>query len=438
MASNAFSTLVDDSSDDGNIKSTSTALSYEQRKWIYRNNNNNNNNNNNQHQFKVISYNILADGENLALSSKHDYCSLELRRWELRFKKIKYELSLYDPDIICLQEILPNAFLSDFQPYLDEEGYLGTYSRDPNSGNYIAVSTFVKKSMFKIISEKNVNFSNMIEKGVHSGKFKKKLEKLRESVLLQLLKHKTSGNLILNMNTHIHWNPSYPNVKAQQCEFACKAAIKFLKESCGGLEIEKDNIGVVFAGDFNSIRNVQLHFLPTIQQQWYKHNEEKNKLGGAYQLLSTGTLPQTHPEHPDSFAKSTPPIIATKETTSNENPRKKKTKKNQPVYVGMLQTNLDFNHVYKDFKIPFTTKCPDFQGPLDYLFFTRKTLECKGYLEMPYALKTDNHNGNNDNNNNNNNNNEKPTSNDFPYIPDAVWPSDHLAIGGIFEFKIGK
>ena len=57
---------------------------------------------------------------------------------------------------------------------------------------------------------------------------------------------------------------------------------------------------------------------------------------------------------------------------------------------------------------------------------------------MPYALKTDNHNGNNDNNNNNNNNNEKPTSNDFPYIPDAVWPSDHLAIGGIFEFKIGK
>ena len=110
MASNAFSTLVDDSSDDGNIKSTSTALSYEQRKWIYRNNNNNNNN---QHQFKVISYNILADGENLALSSKHDYCSLELRRWELRFKKIKYELSLYDPDIICLQEVEFTAYKND-------------------------------------------------------------------------------------------------------------------------------------------------------------------------------------------------------------------------------------------------------------------------------------------------------------------------------------
>ena len=58
------------------------------------------------------------------------------------------------------------------------------------------------------------------------------------------------------------------------------------------------------AGDLNSIRNVQLEFLPSIQKQWYVHDAEHNKLGGAYQLLSTGKLHQLHPEHPDSFASS--------------------------------------------------------------------------------------------------------------------------------------
>ena len=35
------------------------------------------------------------------------------------------------------------------------------------------------------------------------------------------------------------------------------------------ITVEKDNISIVFAGDLNSIRNVQLEFLPSIQKQWY-------------------------------------------------------------------------------------------------------------------------------------------------------------------------
>ena len=40
-------------------------------------------------QFKLITYNVLADGKKLALGPKHDYCPLNLRQWQVRFKKNK-------------------------------------------------------------------------------------------------------------------------------------------------------------------------------------------------------------------------------------------------------------------------------------------------------------------------------------------------------------
>eukprot|EP00944_MAST-04C_sp_MAST-4C-sp1_P003637 g3637.t1 len=241
---------------------------------------------------------------------------------------------------------------------------------------------------------------------------------------MTLLQHRESENIVLVMNTHIHWDPSYPNIKAQQCAFACKAAKLFLKAACKHLNIHEDVVPIVFAGDFNSIRDVQLAFLPSIQKQWYKHDKELNALGGAYQLMSTGYLHQSHPEHPDSFAKSLPPVIT--KTECKTSAEKKKQIKNARKFVGRLETNIDFNHVYKEIRIPFTTKVPDFQGPIDYIFFTSSKLNCVAYLEMPYlALNAvDTHNDVN-----------KPTPSEFPYIPNERWPSDHLAIGGTFEFR---
>lgn len=374
-------------------------------------------------QFKLVTYNVLADGEKLALGPKHDYCPLNLRQWQVRFKKIKAELCSYDADIVCLQEILPTAFSSDFLPYFQNNGFIGLYFRNAKNSKSvsIATATFVKTSKFKVLDEKSIYFSSCIEPQVHTGKLKKKLLSLREGVLMTLLKHRESENIVLVMNTHIHWDPSYPNIKAQQCAFACKAAKAFLKAACKRLNVHED-VPVVFAGDFNSIRDVQLGFLPSIQKQWYKHDNELNKLGGAYQLLSTGYLHQNHPEHPDSFAKSMPPVDTIAEHTSSE--REKKHRKNARKYVGRLETKMDFNHVYKDIRIPFTTKVPDFQGPIDYIFFTSSNLICAAYLEMPYSTRNtvDMHN------HVNLPLETKPTPSEFPYIPNECWPSDHLAI----------
>jgi len=62
---------------------------------------------------KVLTYNILADGQRLALSPKHDYCPLELRQWrgdDGRCVRLAKEVAQYEADIVCLQECSLAAF----------------------------------------------------------------------------------------------------------------------------------------------------------------------------------------------------------------------------------------------------------------------------------------------------------------------------------------
>jgi hypothetical protein len=63
----------------------------------------------------LVTYNILADGERLALSPKHDYCERELREWgdgrQGRCARLVAEISGYEADIVCLQECSARAFV---------------------------------------------------------------------------------------------------------------------------------------------------------------------------------------------------------------------------------------------------------------------------------------------------------------------------------------
>ena len=59
---------------------------------------------------RVLTYNILADGSRLALSPKHDYCPIELRKWRGgpdvgggRCARLGAELAAYEADVLCLQ-----------------------------------------------------------------------------------------------------------------------------------------------------------------------------------------------------------------------------------------------------------------------------------------------------------------------------------------------
>lgn len=57
-----------------------------------------------QRNFKVLSYNILADL--YAITDRFDYCPSWAILWPYRRKNLLQEIIAYDADIICLQEVL--------------------------------------------------------------------------------------------------------------------------------------------------------------------------------------------------------------------------------------------------------------------------------------------------------------------------------------------
>jgi len=81
-------------------------------------------------KLRLVTWNILGDGPGLALSSKHDYCPLELRVWKeasekhaSRRDRTVQRLRELDGDIFCLQECTP-ALFEDLKAAL-ADAYLG-------------------------------------------------------------------------------------------------------------------------------------------------------------------------------------------------------------------------------------------------------------------------------------------------------------------------
>ena len=397
--------------------------------------------------FRVVSYNILADGERLALSDKHKYCPMNLRVWTYRWGKLKEELAHYAAGVVALQEVLPTAFRENIEPFFTELGYCPIYFKDKTKANEksshrgMSVATFIDRSKFAVIASEGVYYNSMLTSGIQTGRFKKKLLGLREGILLTLVRHLVTDKMVLVANTHIHWDPSYPHVKAQQCAFACDASKAFLQKHAGSSD---EPVPLVMVGDFNTLPFFQEEFVPSVQKAWWSTKDlaviKHGLPSGAYQLLSRGSLKQDHPEHPDSFAKSSRPKIKTEEELQLEaamsaKELKKKRAKEHPA-VGELKTgftnsSIGLTDVYSFLiqeQVPFTTKVDVWEGAIDYIWGNlleeNSRLKADGYLELPYQWEGKRSASGA----------WKYTKKTFPPIPNVSFSSDHLAIGAIFSF----
>ena len=113
-----------------------------------------------------------------------------------------------------------------------------------------------------------------------------------------MLRHDATGASLLIATTHIFWDPNFPHVKASQAELVCLAVRQLLSE-------QQQPTSVVLSGDWNSVPRLQPEFIPSMCA-----DAELAQLPAAwrrsavYELLSSGRLPPSHPEHPESFGKA--------------------------------------------------------------------------------------------------------------------------------------
>lgn len=83
-------------------------------------------------QFRVVSYNLLANFYNDARHSLADfypYCRSEALDIDYRKKLFIRELRGYNSDVVCLQEVDSKVFHNDLKPMMDEDGLQGWHKR---------------------------------------------------------------------------------------------------------------------------------------------------------------------------------------------------------------------------------------------------------------------------------------------------------------------
>ncbi|KAH9261893.1 hypothetical protein BASA81_000549 [Batrachochytrium salamandrivorans] len=230
----------------------------------------------NNFQFRVVTYNILADI--YATTQIFPYCPKWAMNWRYRRVQIMREIVSYDADIICLQEVQQDHYQQYLLPLLENLGYEGLYkakTRDNSvSGKVDGCATLFRRSRFSLCQNSyyEIEFNKAAHKMASQGAFVKNSpssgrgggaqlappnDAATQACLKRLCKDNVAHVAILQgvnpntgeisqiciANTHMYWDPEYPDVKLWQAHYLLQEL-----EGIAGNRM----LPLVLCGDFNS------------------------------------------------------------------------------------------------------------------------------------------------------------------------------------------
>ncbi|XP_067854866.1 2',5'-phosphodiesterase 12 [Heptranchias perlo] len=286
---------------------------------------------------RVVSYNILADvyaQTEFSKSSLYPYCAPYALEADYRQNLIKKELSGYNADIICLQEVDKNVFANSLSPALDAFGYGGVFRIKEKQHEGLA--TFFRTSKYRLLSQHDVTFSealasdpsyfDLLERISANPNVKEKV--LQRSTTFQVCVLQSIKDPLRKLcigNTHLYWHPKGGHIRLVQIA----TAFRHLQQVT--TEIYPDT-PVIFCGDFNST--------PTT---------------GLYDFVTKGSISADHPDW----------------TSNGEEER----------------CNMSLTHSFKLKSAcgepAYTNYVGGFQGCLDYIFMDMNIFEVVQVIPFP-------------------------------------------------------
>ncbi|KAJ2865051.1 Glucose-repressible alcohol dehydrogenase transcriptional effector [Coemansia erecta] len=194
----------------------------------------------------VLSYNVLCP--KYATPQMYSYCPSWALSWEYRRDIIMSELTAFQPDIVCLQEVEAGQFDEFFQEKLGELGYEGVFwtkSRARTMGEderklVDGCATFYKSSMFKCVASHLLEFqqSALSRKDFRkSDDFFNRFMTKDNIVGFAVLKHRKLPNepMLFVTNAHVHWDPEFTDVKMVQTAMLMEELAILAKKHAPGL-----------------------------------------------------------------------------------------------------------------------------------------------------------------------------------------------------------
>ena len=280
-------------------------------------------------QFRVVTYNILADI--YATQNVFPYCPKWALSWRYRKIQLLRELQQYDADIICLQEVQQDHYQQFLLPNLERMGYTGLYkskTRDShgNGGKVDGCAILFKRERFKMCgSYYEIEFNKVAYQMAQQGAFGasnssgsnrsgfsndigvqaclKRLcrDNVAQAILLQATAPNGELRSICVANTHIFWDPDYPDVKLWQTYYL----LRELERITGSSQMP-----LVLCGDFNSTPESSVFDLITTGDVNPKHVDlVYDKLG----ILS----PVTSQSHPFSLVSAMTSVTGSEPPLTN-------------------------------------------------------------------------------------------------------------------------
>ncbi|KAF8149473.1 Endonuclease/exonuclease/phosphatase [Crassisporium funariophilum] len=391
--------------------------------------------------FSVLCYNILC--EKYATERLYGYTPSWALAWSYRKELILTELMNYSADFLCLQEVDIAQFEDYFTVHLGKEGYDGVYwpksrhktMNETDRRQVDGCATFYKRDKYKLVEKQLVEFSAAAMQRQDFKKtddmFNRVLGKDHIAVIC-LFENLQTGTRFVVANAHIHWDPAYSDVKMVQValllEEVEKIADHFAKyppmpppTPAATTDSSSDPIGTNGNGNGNgnnsedsegadesgSSSNSPEHAhqqrqpapsyrAPPVYSDGTKiplivcGDFNSNPESGLYDLLSTGSVPPTHPDF----------LSHTYGRYTSEGIRHRlglKSAYNSPGAGDLHSTNYT----------------PSFQGVIDYIWYSTANVGVnsvlgevdRGYLEKVVGF------------------------------PNAHFPSDHIVLMSEFRVK---
>ncbi|KAI9364449.1 Endonuclease/exonuclease/phosphatase [Zopfochytrium polystomum] len=302
--------------------------------------------------FTVMCYNTLCD--KYATPQAYAYTPTWMLNWEYRRELILQDILNYGADIVCLQEVEMSQFEEYFQVQLaqlgDYKGVFAPKSRARTMGDYERRSvdgcaTFFKANKFTLVQNEVVEFQQIALQRPDLRRtedvFNRVMVKDNIAVITLLESKQAPNHRTLVANAHLHWDPSYKDVKLVQTamlvEEITRLAATFSRlpgGSSGSADATNaaSTLPILLCGDFNSLPN-----------------------SGVYEFLSRGSVPQHH----EDFGNYT----------------------YGPYTSEGLSHKLSLKSAYSQInELDFTNFTPSFKGVIDYVWYSSLTLSITGLL----------------------------------------------------------
>lgn len=292
--------------------------------------------------FTLMSYNTLC--QHYATTKLYQYTPSWALDWEHRKNALKEEILALATDVICLQEVETRTFHEFWVPLMQNVGYKGFFfskTRSKTMGELESkkvdgCATFYRASKFQFVQKQHFEYNTVC---MGSDKYKKTKDLFNRFMnkdhiaLIVQLQHIETGEKIIFVNTHLHWDPAFNDVKALQVGILLEELLGVIKKfNHTSNQEEIKNSSVIICGDFNSTKN-----------------------SAVYQLFSTGSVSKHEDLEGKDYGRFT-----------------------DEGFHHSFKLKSAYDHIASDF--PFTNYTPTFTDVIDYVWYTTPTLQVQGLL----------------------------------------------------------